>query len=268
MSLKCGHHGGTILKTARSERFRTPEGRKSAAETVSAYEIDGIVAIGGNGTFTGGQIFYEEYGIPFVGIPGTIDNDLFGTDFTIGFDTACNTVVEAVDKIRDTADSHDRLFFIEVMGRDAGFIALYAGISAGVEAVLLPETPTDIKDLVKMLNKGAKRKKSSSMVIVAEGNVNGGAMEVAQKVDELFNYYDTKVTIIGHLQRGGSPTCTDRLLASRLGVSGVDALVQGQTNIMVGIINDKITYTPLKDTFTKRKSINMELVSLAEILSQ
>lgn len=259
--------GGTILKTARSERFRTPEGRKLAYETLSAYEVDAIVAIGGDGTFTGGNIFSQEYGIPFIGIPGTIDNDLYGTDFTIGFDTACNTVIEAIDKIRDTADSHDRLFFIEVMGRDAGFIALQAGIAAGVEAILLPEATTDIDVLVKHLNKGARKKKSSSLVIVAEGNINGGAMEVAKKVNERFDYYDTKVTIIGHLQRGGSPTCADRVLASRLGVAALDALVKGQRDIMVGIINDKITYTPLVDTFTKHKEIDTEMLSLAEILT-
>lgn len=259
--------GGTILKTARSERFRTKEGRKAAFDIVTAYEIDGIIAIGGNGTFTGGELFFKEFGVPFIGIPGTIDNDLYGTDYTIGFDTACNTVLDAVDKIRDTADSHDRLFFIEVMGRDAGFIALNAGIAGGVEAILLPETDTDIEELIKKLNRGAKKKKTSSMVIVAEGNNNGGAMEVARKVSEKFDYYDTKVTIIGHLQRGGSPSCHDRVLASRLGVAAVDALVQGHTNVMVGMRNDKVVQIPLHDTFTKRKDINNDLFDMAAILA-
>ena len=273
------NRGGTFLKSARSERFRTPEGRKMAYETVSAYEIDGIVAIGGNGTFTGGQVFYDEYKVPFIGIPGTIDNDLYGTDYTIGFDTACNTVIDAVDKIRDTADSHDRLFFIEVMGRDAGFIALHAGIAGGVEAILLPEAQMDIEDLVIHLNRGAKKKKSSSMVIVAEGNANGGAMEVARKVNERFDYYDTKVTIIGHLQRGGAPTCADRVLASRLGVAAVDTFAKINNliedgndtthinHVMVGIVNDELKYVPLRDTFTKHKAIKDDLRTLAAILS-
>jgi 6-phosphofructokinase 1 len=272
------HRGGTILKTARSERFRTPEGRKIAYETLDAYEIDAIIAIGGNGTFTGGEKLYEESGRPFIGIPGTIDNDLFGTDFTIGFDTACNTVIDAVDKIRDTADSHDRLFFIEVMGRDAGFIALNAGIAGGVEAILLPEAQMDIDTLVQHLNKGAKRKKSSSMVIVAEGNENGGAMEIARKVNERFDYYDTKVTIIGHLQRGGSPSCFDRILASRLGVAAVDTIAKINMNrelgikellyehCMVGIENDKVKHVPLRDTFTNRKQINDDLRNIADVL--
>jgi 6-phosphofructokinase 1 len=273
------NRGGTFLKSARSDRFRTVEGRRTAYETLSAYEIDAIIAVGGNGTFTGGQVFFDEYGIPFIGIPGTIDNDLYGTDYTIGFDTACNTVIDAVDKIRDTADSHDRLFFIEVMGRDAGFIALHAGIAGGVEAILLPEAQMDIEDLVRQLNKGAKKKKSSSMVIVAEGNVNGGAMDVARKVNERFSYYDTKVTIIGHLQRGGSPTCADRVLASRLGVAAVDSLAQVNSlredgkstehrdHIMVGIVNDKLVHVPLRDTFTKHKEINEDLRTLAGILA-
>ncbi|MEY4926515.1 MAG: hypothetical protein RI894_951 [Bacteroidota bacterium] len=275
--------GGTMLKTARSERFRTPEGRKTAFENMQAYEIDAIVAIGGNGTFTGGNVFYEEYGIPFVGIPGTIDNDLFGTDFTIGYDTACNTVIDALDKIRDTADAHDRLFFIEVMGRDAGFIALNAGIAAGVEAILLPEEPTDIEVLIERLSKNAKKKKPSSMVIVAEGNTNGGAIEIAKKVNEKFKHYDTKVTIIGHLQRGGSPSCFDRVLASRLGVAAVDTLANlnkyqdiGDTDtynanvkVMVGVEKDAIVRIPLAETFKKenRKLINPELLEIAQLLA-
>lgn len=277
------HRGGTMLKTARSERFRTPEGRKLAFENMQAFEIDALVAIGGNGTFTGGNIFYEEYGIPFVGIPGTIDNDLYGTDFTIGYDTACNTVIDALDKIRDTADAHDRLFFIEVMGRDAGFIALNAGIAAGVEAILLPEEPTDIDELIQRLGRNAKKKKPSSMVIVAEGNANGGAIEIAKKVNEKFTHYDTKVTIIGHLQRGGSPSCFDRVLASRLGVAAVDTLANlnkyqeiGDTSaynanvkVMVGVEKDAIVRVPLLDTFKKenRKRINPELLEIAQLLA-
>ncbi len=275
--------GGTMLKTARSERFRTAEGRRLAFENMQAYEIDAIVAIGGNGTFTGGDVFYREHGIPFVGIPGTIDNDLYGTDFTIGYDTACNTVIDALDKIRDTADAHDRLFFIEVMGRDAGFIALNAGIAAGVEAILLPEEPTDIDVLIERLSKNAKKKKPSSMVIVAEGNTNGGAIEIAKKVNEKFKHYDTKVTIIGHLQRGGSPSCFDRVLASRLGVAAVDTLANlnkyqeiGDTDsynkyvkVMVGVEKDAIVHVPLAETFKKenRKFINPELLEIAQLLA-
>ena len=261
------HRGGTILKTARSEEFRTPEGRKLAYESLIAHDIDACIAIGGNGTFTGAHIFSKEYDIPFIGIPGTIDNDLYGTDYTIGFDTAVNTAVDAVDKIRDTADSHNRLFFVEVMGRNSGFIALNTGISSGASNVMIPETDTTIDQLIKILKKGAKRRKLFSLVIVAEGNKNGGAQEIAAKVKEKFDYYDTKVAIIGHLQRGGSPTCQDRVLASRLGHSAVEGLLEGQRNKMVGLVNSKIKFTSFKDAISKEKDIQNTLVEMAEILA-
>lgn len=261
------HRGGTILRTARSQRFRTPEGRKSAYESLVAYDIDACIAIGGDGTFTGATIFSKEYDIPFIGIPGTIDNDLYGTDYTIGFDTAVNTAIEAVDKIRDTADSHNRLFFVEVMGRHAGFIALSTGIGSGAESVLIPETETSIDMLVETLKKGAKRQKLFSLVIVAEGNKMGNANDIAALVKERFDYYDSKVTIIGHLQRGGAPTAADRLLSSRLGFAAVEGLLQGQKNVMAGIINDRIQYTPLEETISKPKDLNEELLRLAAILA-
>lgn len=261
------HRGGTILKTARSEAFRTSEGRKQAFESLQAHDIDACIAIGGNGTFTGANIFSEEYDIPFIGIPGTIDNDLYGTDFTIGFDTAINTAVEAVDKIRDTADSHNRLFFVEVMGRNSGFIALKTGIGSGAGSVLIPERKQDVEDLISNLKKGAKRKKLFSLVIVAEGNPLGGATEMAKLVNERFDYYDTKVTIIGHLQRGGSPTCSDRVLASRLGFAAVEGLINGEKNVMVGIQNNKVKYTPFSAAIKKEKNPDNELLRMAEILA-
>ncbi len=261
------HRGGTFLRTARSERFRTPEGRKSAYESLLAYDIDACIAIGGDGTFTGANIFSTEYDIPFIGIPGTIDNDLFGTDLTIGFDTAVNTAIEAVDKIRDTADSHNRLFFVEVMGRHAGFIALNTGIGSGAESVLIPESETSLDNLIETLRKGAKRQKLFSLVIVAEGNKLGNANQIADMVKERFSYYDTKVTIIGHLQRGGAPTAVDRVLSSRLGYAAVEGLIKGEKNVMVGIINDKVHYTPLEEAISKPKPLNEELLKLAEVLS-
>lgn len=261
------HRGGTILKTARSEAFRTPEGRKQAYESLMAHDIDGCVAIGGNGTFTGAQIFMKEYNIPFVGLPGTIDNDIFGTDYTIGFDTAINTAIEAVDRIRDTADSHNRLFFIEVMGRHSGYIALHTGIGSGASSIFLPETDNSIEDLSEMLTKSAKRKKLFNLVIVAEGNKNGAAVEIADKIKELNPEYDTKVTIIGHLQRGGAPSCLDRVLSARLGFAGVNALLEGKSGVALGVMNDKITYTPFDDAIHKSKKLNKDLVKMAEILA-
>lgn len=261
------HRGGTVLKTARSDEFRTPEGRKNAHESLVAHDIDACIAIGGNGTFAGAEIFSKEYKTPFIGVPGTIDNDLFGTDSTIGFDTAINTAVDAADKIRDTADSHNRLFFIEVMGRHSGFIALNTAIGAGAGNVLIPETESSIDDLIENLKKGAKRKKLFSLVIVAEGNKNGDASEIAAKIKEKFDYYDSKVTIIGHLQRGGSPTCMDRVLASRLGYAAVEALVKGKQNIMVGIVDNNVKYTSFKDAITKEKKMNKELQEMAYILA-
>lgn len=261
------HRGGTVLKTARSMEFMTPEGREQAYKSLVAHDIDACVAIGGNGTFTGAKVFMEEFDIPFVGLPGTIDNDIYGTDYTIGFDTAINTAVEAVDRIRDTADSHNRLFFIEVMGRHSGYIALYTGIGSGSSALFLPETENSIEDLSNMLEKSAKRKKLFNLVIVAEGNKNGDATEIASKIKNLNPEFDTKVTIIGHLQRGGSPSCADRVLASRLGYEAVEALLSGKSGVALGVINDKISYTSFEDAITKSKLLNKDLVKMAEILA-
>ncbi|MBC7884681.1 MAG: 6-phosphofructokinase [Saprospiraceae bacterium] len=259
--------GGTMLKTARSEAFRTPEGRKQAYESLIAHDIDGVVAIGGDGTYTGADIFSKEYKIPFVGLPGTIDNDIYGTDYSIGFDTAINTAIEAVDKIRDTADSHNRLFFVEVMGRHAGFIALHTGIGSGAGAIFLPETDTSIEELSDILKKSAKRQKLFNLVIVAEGNQNGDANTLAKQIKKGNPEYDVKVTIIGHLQRGGSPTAMDRVLASRMGHSAVQSLLRGESGVALGIINDKITFTPFMEAVSKTKHLNKDLVRMAEILA-
>jgi 6-phosphofructokinase 1 len=259
--------GGTILKSARSAEFRTAEGRKKAYNQLINNGIEGLVAIGGDGTFTGAKVFEGEFGVPSIGVPGTIDNDLFGTDNTIGYDTALNTVVEAVDKIRDTASSHDRLFFVEVMGRDAGFIALRSGIGVGAEAILVPETPTYIDTLIKKLENGRNQKKSSAIIIVAEGDDAGNAAEVANKVKERFDYYDTKVTVLGHIQRGGSPSAADRVLASRLGVAAVEALLDGKTNQMVGVVNNQIAFTSYEKAIKHHSNLNENLLRLAEILS-
>lgn len=261
------HRGGTILKTARSEAFRTPEGRKLAHESLAAHDIDALVAIGGNGTFTGAKIFNEEFNFPIVGVPGTIDNDLFGTDYTIGFDTAVNTAIEAVDKIRDTADSHNRLFFVEVMGRNAGFIALSTGIGSGAGCIFVPETTTDINWLIDLLKKGKKRNKLFNLVIVAEGNQNGGAFEIAAEVKKHYDQYETKVAVIGHLQRGGSPTHLDRIIASRLGYGAVQGLLNGEKDCMVGIENGQISYVPFNDAISKHKQLDKGLLKMAEILS-
>ena len=260
-------HGGTILKSARSEEFRTKEGRKKAYENLKEREITGLVAIGGDGTFTGANIFYEEYGIPIVGVPGTIDNDIYGTDKTIGFDTAVNTTLDAIDKIRDTADSHGRIFFIEVMGRDSGYIAIQSAIGGGAESVILPEKESTPEDIVNHLRDGMRRDKSFSIVVVAERDVPGYAVELAKKVSETITNKDIRVTILGHIQRGGSPTSTDRTLASRLGLGAVEGLIDGKTNQMVGIINDKIVYTSLHDAITKTKPLNPDLIRAMKILS-
>ncbi len=262
------HRGGTILKTARSETFKSEEGRKKAYDSLSANDIDACIAIGGNGTFTGASLFTKEYNIPFIGIPGTIDNDLYGTDYTIGFDTAVNTAIDAADKIRDTADSHSRLFYIEVMGRHSGFIALNTGIGSGAGSILIPENgKTGLQDVVNVLKKGALRDKLFNIVIVAEGNPTGGANEVAEKLKEITSQYETKVTIIGHMQRGGAPTAFDRLLASRLGFSAVEGLLNGQENAMIGIVNNKVKFTSFEDAISKRKEIDKEWLRMAEILS-
>jgi len=260
------HTGGTRLKTARSEAFRTEKGRELAYDTLVAHEIDACVAIGGDGTYTGAKVFTETYDIPFVGLPGTIDNDIYGTDYTIGFDTAINTAVEAIDKIRDTAHSHNRLFFIEVMGRHAGFIALHTGIGTGAGFIFLPETDTDLDDFVKQLRLSNRRKKLFNMVVVAEGNKNGNAMEIAAYLQEKYQI-DSKVTIIGHLQRGGSPSAFDRVLSSRLGYSAVKTLMAGDKNVALGIINNKVVATPFEDAITKAKDMNRDLLEMSSILS-
>jgi len=258
--------GGTILKTARSQEFRTKEGRQKAYEQIKNQNIDALVAIGGDGTFTGANIFIEEFDIPVIGLPGTIDNDLAGTDYTIGYDTAINTVIEAVDKIRDTAESHDRLFIVEVMGRDSGLIALRSGIGSGAEAILIPESRTDINALLNRLEKGRKDK-SSKIIIVAEGDDVGGAFAIAKAVNNKFPTLDTKVSILGHMQRGGAPSCMDRVLASRLGIAAVEALIGSQRGEMVGVINGKIHYTPFRNAIKQVADIDQELLKIVEILS-
>ncbi len=259
--------GGTILKTARSDAFRTPEGRKTAYNNLVNQGIDGVVVIGGDGTFTGARIFNEEYDIPFVGIPGTIDNDIFGTEYTIGYDTCLNTVIEAVDKIRDTASAHNRLFFVEVMGAEAGFIALYSGIATGAEAIIIPEIKDQAKILKQTLETGFKRRKSSSIIIVAEGDDEGGAFKIAEKVKEDFKDYSTRVTVLGHIQRGGSPSAQDRVVASRLGYAAVEALLDNQKSVMVGLQNDKIVLVPFRKAVKLNKDVNRSLLEIADILS-
>lgn len=259
--------GGTILKSARSEAFRTEEGMEQAYQTILEHKLDGMVVIGGNGTFAGAHEFFKRYQFPVIGIPGTIDNDLYGTDFTIGYDTATNVVTEAIDKIRDTASSHDRLFFVEVMGRDSGFIALNTGIATGAIAIMLPEEDLSVDELIQILDRGAKSRKTSSIVLVAEGDGLGGAYELANKVKEKYNHYDTRVTILGHLQRGGSPSCLDRVLASQMGVHAVEAMINGRTDVMVGSVNNKMTFTFLENAVKLSAGINTEKLRIAKILS-
>lgn len=259
--------GGTILRSARSKEFMTPEGRQKAYEQLQQHGIEGLVAIGGDGTFTGANIFFEEFGIPTVGAPGTIDNDLFGTDYTIGYDTAVNTALDAIDKIRDTADSHDRVFFIEVMGRDSGYIAIPCAIGGGAEIVMIPETETSIEYVVDTLRTGWNRSKTSFIVIVAEGDEAGNATQVAAQVQHELPYMDARVTILGHVQRGGSPTAADRMLASQLGIACVDGLLQGHKCVMAGLVNSELTYTPFIETITKDKLINPQYVKMVDILS-
>ena len=261
--------GGTILKSARSKEFMTPEGRKKAYEQLKSHGIEGLVAIGGNGTFTGAEIFYNEFQIPTVGVPGTIDNDLYGTDFTVGYDTAVNTALDAIDKIRDTADSHDRIFFIEVMGRDSGYIAIQSGISGGAESILIPEERQTVDDVVGTLKAGFNKKKTSSIVIVAEGDEEGNAAVIADQIKRTIDVpVDIRVTNLGHIQRGGSPSAADRILASRLGLGALEGLLDGHKNEMAGIVNDQLLYTPFHDTITKKKIINTDLLRLAGILSK
>ncbi len=259
--------GGTILKSSRSQEFRTKEGRKKAYDNLKAHGIDALVAIGGDGTFTGAKIFEDELGIPVMGIPGTIDNDLYGTDYTIGFDTATNVITDCIDKIRDTASSHDRLFFVEVMGRDSGFLALRAGIATGAIAVMLPEEKRSIEDLVAILEEGAANMKTSSVVIVAEGESYGGAYEVARQVQERYDKYDTKVTILGHIQRGGSPSNFDRVLASMMGVHSIEALMYGESNKMVAMVNNSLKLVPLSEAISKRSEIDSDMKRIARVIS-
>ncbi|MCT4623896.1 MAG: 6-phosphofructokinase [Schleiferiaceae bacterium] len=259
--------GGTILKSARSEQFRTVEGRRQAFENLRKQNIDALVVIGGNGSFTGANVFNEEHGMPVIGIPGTIDNDLYGTDNTIGYDTANNTVLQCVDKIRDTASSHNRLFLVEVMGRDAGFIALNSGLASGALDIILPEENKTIEELFKEIEKGASNKKTSNIIIVSEGNKLGESFSIAKQLKEKFNQLDIKVTILGHLQRGGSPSCADRVLASELGVAAVEGLLNGRSNVMVGKMNNQLVYTFFEQAIYNKAFINQELLRISKILS-
>jgi 6-phosphofructokinase 1 len=259
--------GGTILKTARSKQFMEPEGRKIAYENLKKHEIDGLVIIGGDGSFRGAQKFSNEFDIPCIGLPGTIDKDIAGTDFTIGFDTAVNTAVDAIDKIRDTADAHDRMFIIEVMGRDAGYIALHSGIATGAEHILIPETKTDIEGVVESLVEKERRKKLVNMIVVAEGDEIGGANELAAVIKDRIPMLDTRVCILGHIQRGGSPSCLDRVIASRLGYAAVEALLEGKHNQMIGILNNKLHYTPLDKAIKAKQKVSAEWLKIVKILA-
>lgn len=262
------HHGGTILKSARCLEFKTSEGREKALQTFQKNNLDALIAIGGDGTFQGALAFANDFNVPILGIPGTIDNDIDGTDFAIGFDTACNTIVEAVDRIRDTATSHNRLFIIEVMGRDSGFIALNAGIAGGSEEILIPEQDMGVERLFASLKQSSKRNKSSRLVIVAEGEKSGRAYDIAKKITAHFgSFYETKVTILGHVQRGGRPSCADRVLASRLGVSAVEALQDGVTKKMVGIQNNQVVYTDLEKATKQNPEIDQKLLHIADVVS-
>ena len=258
--------GGTILKTARCKEFFGYEGRKKAYENLQKRDIDGLVILGGDGSFKGAQIFSNEFDIPCIGLPGTIDKDIAGTDFTIGFDTAVNTAVEAIDKIRDTADAHDRLFIIEVMGRDAGYIALHSGIATGAENILIPEKKTDFDGIIESLQEKEKRKKLVNLIVVAEGDQFGG-VELAKLIKERMPLLETRVCILGHIQRGGSPTCFDRLIASRMGYSAVECLLEGRHNVFVGIVNNKMHYIPLNEAVKKKQRISEEWMKIVKILA-
>ena len=259
--------GGTILKTARCQEFKTPEGRKIAYETMQREGIDALIVIGGDGSLTGARLLAQEFDVPCIGLPGTIDNDLYGTDTTIGYDTALNTILDAVDKIRDTATSHERLFFVEVMGRDAGFLALNGAIAAGAEAAIIPEFNTEVDQLEEFIKNGFRKSKSSSIVLVAESEITGGAMHYAERVKNEYPQYDVRVTILGHLQRGGNPTAHDRIIASRMGVASIQALMEGQRNVMIGIENDEIVYVPFTKAIKNDKPIDRELVNVLHELS-
>jgi len=260
--------GGTILKTARCDEFRSENGRKKAYDNIKKNEIDALVVIGGDGTFTGSMIFQKEFSIPIIGIPGTIDNDIYGTQFTIGYDTALNTVVNAIDKIRDTAISHNRLFFVEVMGRDAGHIAINAGIGAGAEEILVPEANMGLERLLDSLKRSEKSGKSSSIVVVAEGDKTGkNVFEIASYIEKNMPKYEVRVSVMGHMQRGGSPSCFDRVLASRMGVYAVEKLLSGESNSMIGIINNEMTLCPLEKAIKGKSEINKNLIRVSDILS-
>lgn len=259
--------GGTILGTSRCEVFRTPEGRARAARNLTAHGVEGLVVIGGDGSFHGAHALHEEFAVPVIGMPGTIDNDLFGTDFTIGYDTAVNTALEAIDKIRDTAASHSRLFFVEVMGRQAGFIAIETAIGGGAEEVLVPEESAGVEEICQRIRAGLARGKASSLVVVAEGDELGGAEAIARQVEARLGM-EAKVTILGHIQRGGSPTARDRVLASRLGAAAIQALGDGLTDVMAGEVGGRILFTPLVETWTRKKSIDTELLSLVRVLAR
>lgn len=259
--------GGTILKTARSQEFMTEDGRVKAYENIKKFGIDALIIIGGNGSLSGAQVLAKEYDIPCIGLPGTIDNDLYGTDSTIGYDTALNTIMECVDKIRDTATSHDRIFFIEVMGRDAGFLTQNSAIAAGAEAAIIPEDKTDIDQLEQFISRGFRKSKNSSIVLVSESPKDGGAMHYAERMRNEHPEYDVRVTILGHLQRGGTPTAYDRILASRMGVAAIEALNEGQRNVMIGIKNDQIVYVPFSRAIKIDKPIDRELIHVLGVLS-
>ena len=258
--------GGTILKSARSKEFMTPDGRKRAFETMQKEGIDALVVIGGNGSLTGARVFAEEFNVPCIGLPGTIDNDLYGTDITIGYDTTLNTIIECVDKIRDTANSHERIFFVEVMGRDAGFLAQNSAIASGAEAAIIPEDSTDADQLEHFIGRGIRKSKNSSIVIVSE-SPKCGAMFYADRVKKEYPQYDVRVSILGHVQRGGSPSARDRILASRLGAGAVEALLDGQRNVMIGLRNDEVVYVPFVDAIKSDKPLNKELIRVLDELS-
>ena len=260
-------HGGTILKTARCKEFSTKEGRQLAYDVMRKHDIDALVVIGGDGSLCGAREFASEFDVPVVGVPGTIDNDLYGTDHTIGYDTALNTIMWCVDRIRDTANSHERLFFIEVMGHNAGFLALNGAIASGAEAAIIPEISTEVDQLAELIQNGFRKSKNSSIVLVAESPITGGAMGLAERVRNEYPQYDVRVTILGHLQRGGSPTAQDRILASRMGAAAVDALLEGQRNVMIGDNYDEIVYVPITKAIHKNKTIDRDLVETLRRLS-
>ncbi|MBR5802645.1 MAG: 6-phosphofructokinase [Alistipes sp.] len=259
--------GGTILKTARSKEFRTPEGRKQAYENMKAAGIDALVVIGGDGSLTGAQLFANEFDVPIVGLPGTIDNDLSGTDETIGYDTALNTIVDAVDKLRDTATSHERLFFVEVMGNTAGYLALNGAIASGAEAAIIPERETEVDQLAELIHNGFRKSKSSAIVLVAENKATGGALGLKERIKKEFPEFDARVTILGHLQRGGSPTAKDRILASKMGCTAIEALSEGQRNVMIGIKNGELVYVPFKKAVSHTSGLDLKDLDVVKVLS-